>query len=233
MIKGHYIDRAPKLNKAFTKYLKRLKGPLKSGFGREKALTIINEAESIYPGIIAEIPFFQTPMYDKLVIECSRILAVKKAMRISGVGLEEFIRFYIHVTRTKYNRIPGFLRRLSGKLFLSKVSLLYLKRVGRSATANDWPTEFSGGKPGDEFDIKLCTKECGMVKFIRAVGEDDLVPHCSFFDFTAAELMGFGIKQISTIDSGECIYTMSRDGKAEWPKITRKIITTDDRATES
>lgn len=225
MIKGYYSSQASKLNKAFIKYLRKLKGPLNFRFGHYRSLSIINEAKSIYPDIIGEIPYYQTPMYDKLVIECSRILAVKKAMRKSGIGIEEFIEFYIFVTRTKYNRVPKTIRKFAGKLFLSELSLSYLKRVGRSASANGWPTEFSRGGPGDDFDIKLSTKDCGMVKFIKAVGEEDLIPYCSFFDFTAAELMGIGISQISTIDSGECIYTMSRKGNVEWPENIQTIFT--------
>ena len=127
--------------------------------------------------------------------------------------------------KKKNNRIPKIIRKLAGWIFLSKAVRFFLTRVGRSASANGWPTEVSGSKKGDNYNMKVCTKECGMVEFIKAVGEVDLITYCSFFDFTTAESMGIGIKQLSSIDSGECVYTMSRKGSVEWPENIQKILT--------
>ena len=220
----YYIKQASKLNRTFDKYLQKLTGSLISNFGHDKTSSIISEAQKSYPNIINEIPFYHTPMYDTLILECSRMMAVKKGMRTVGLGVEEFVRFNIHITRAKNNSVPKIIRTLGGWLFLSNMVRFFLKRVGRSASANGWPTKVSGGNSSDDYSMKICTKECGMVDFIKAVGEDDLIPYCSFFDFTTAESMGIGIKQLSSIDSGECVYIMSRRGSVEWPESIQRIL---------
>ncbi len=72
--------------------------------------------------------------------------------------------------------------------------------------------------------MKVRTKDCGMLNFISSVGEGDLKPYCTAFDFTMAEAMGIGLKQISTIDSGACTYCMSRNGQTIWPEAIEKIM---------
>jgi hypothetical protein len=63
-----------------------------------------------------------------------------------------------------------------------------------------------------------------MLNFVSSVGEDDLKPYCTFFDFSVAEAMGIGLTQISTIDSGACTYCMSHKGKTIWPEAIEKIM---------
>ena len=64
-------------------------------------MPIILRAKEHYPDIVTKIPYFDTPMYDALVLECSRMLAVKKAMRENDLDVEEFVRFNIGITKEK------------------------------------------------------------------------------------------------------------------------------------
>ncbi len=65
--------------------------------------------------------------------------------------------------------------------------------------------------------MKICTKDCQMVNFIRAIGEDDFIPYCSFVDFANAESLGYSLKQTSKIDSGVCTFCFNKKGKIHWP----------------
>ena len=224
MKKGYYSDQTSKLDKDLNRYLGKLEKSLEVRWGSDKTSSIIKKAKEHYPDIIMEIPFFNTPMYDSLILICSRMLIVKKAMKEEGIGVEEFVVFYIEDFRAKSKRIPAILRRLSGWVYLSKPVRFYLQRVARSASANGRPTELINGSRGDNFSMKLCTRDCGMVGFIRAVGEDDLIPYCTFFDFTMAEAMGVGLKHISSIDTGECVYCFNREGEIEWPESIRSLL---------
>ena len=67
------------------------------------------------------------------------------------------------------------------------------------------------------------TKNCQMVEFWESVGEDDIKPYCTFFDFTSAELLDIGLKQVSTIDSGICKYCFYKKGNVEWPDAVQRI----------
>jgi len=224
MKKGHYNAQNSKLKKGLNQYLGKLEKSLEARWGSDKTSSIIKRAKAHYPEIIMEMPFFNTPMYDSLVLTCSRMLALKKAMKDEGIDVRDFVTFCIEDARAKSNRVPAILRSIGGWIFLSKPLRIYLKRVARSCSANDWPTEVIDGGRSDDFDMKICTRDCGMVDFLKALGEDDLIPYCTFFDFTTAEAMGYGLKHVSSIDTGECVYSFNRRGKVEWPESIRSLL---------
>lgn len=220
---GYYLDKSKKLEKSLDAYLQKMKKPLLQRYGEKKTDSIIEKSRKYYPDIIQKMPYFETPMYDSLIVLCSRMMALKKGMKEEGINVEEYVAFNMTITRKQAEKIPSFIRKIAGRLYLSKLARLYLKRVGKSATANGWSTEVIDGKKEDDYEMKVCTKDCGMLNFISSVGEDDLKPYCTFFDFSMAEAMGIGLTQISTIDSGACTYCMSHNGKTIWPEAIEKI----------
>lgn len=220
----HYYNKARGLTRALKRYLRRMRAPLTRKYGPERAEAIIARAMGHYPGIIPLIPCYHTPSYDYLVRLCSRMLALKKGMRDEGLGVEEFVLMIINSVRTRADRIPAFLRRLAGWLFLCRPMRWYIGRVGVSVTRNGWPTEVTGGAVGHPYDIRIRTTMCGMLKFVEAAGEGDLRGYCSAIDFAMAEATGVGLKQVSTIDSGACLYELRRGGKAQWPDAIRRVM---------
>lgn len=221
---GYYLDKSKKLEKSLDAYLQKMKKPLLQRYGEKKTDSIIEKSRKYYPDIIQKMPYFETPMYDSLIVLCSRMMALKKGMKEEGINVEEYVAFNMTITRKQAEKIPSFIRKIAGRLYLSKLARLYLKRVGKSATANGWSTEVIDGKKEDDYEMKVCTKDCGMLNFVSSVGEDDLKPYCTFFDFSMAEAMGIGLTQISTIDSGVCTYCMSHNGKTIWPEAIEKIM---------
>ena len=163
-------------------------------------------------------------MYDSLLVLNSKMMALKKGMKAEGIGLEEFVSLQIEVLRKQTANIPKVIKKLMGRLYLSRIIRPLLKRVGRSASHNGWPTQVIDGKKSDDFNMKICTRDCQMVNFMKSVGEDDLIPYCSFADFTNAESMGFGLKQTSTIDSGVCTFCFSKKGKVQWPDAVQRVL---------
>ena len=157
-------------------------------------------------------------MYDQLIVTCAKMLVLKKGLKEYGTGVEEFVGLMIeHLSESK-SKVPKTFRKIGGKLFLSKLMRRYLNRVARKVTLSGWPTEVFSGSRQDAFEMKVCTRECQMVRFIAAVGEEDLTPYCSFFDFANAESLGYGLEQTSTIDSGVCTFCFNKSGKVHWPE---------------
>jgi len=224
MEKGYYNFKISKLNKDLNKYLDKLNKSLEAEWGSDRASSIVSQAKAYYPEIAAEMPYFDNRMYDSIILLGGRMLAVKKAMKEEGIDVKEFVAFFIKDSRKKNNRIPAILRKISGRIFLSKPVRFYLKRVARSVTANGWPTEVVDGKKSDDYNMMVCTRNCGMVNFIRAVGEEDLIPYCTFFDFTTAEAMGLGLKHVSSIETGECVYCFKQGGRVEWPQSIQSLL---------
>lgn len=213
-----------KLKKKFPWYLNSYRKRMIKCYGEETTNKIFSEAKRAYPEIVIKIPSFNTPMYDALIVVASKMAALKKGMKAAGLCTEEFLKFLIEDTRLTAKKIPNFLRRLGGKIYLSKLMRRYLKRVAKSATANGWPTKLIYGTKENDFDMSIETENCQMVAFWESVGEGDIKPYCTFFDFTSAELLGIGLKQVSTIDSGVCKYCFYKNGIVDWPDSVQNII---------
>ncbi|MGQ8337046.1 hypothetical protein ACUNWD_10890 [Sunxiuqinia sp. A32] len=197
-----------KLIRSFPKYLESKRKSISRQFGTEAADKIFAEARKVYPEIVIHIRSFQTPMYDALMVTASKMAAIKKGMNAIGISTEQFIRFSIEDTRSTGEKVPSFLLRFGGKVYLSKLMRRYLKKVGKSVSKNGWPTEVIDGTKSDDFEMSIETRNCQMVAFWEAIGEGDIRPYCTFFDFTSAELLGIGLKQVSTIDTGVCKYCL-------------------------
>lgn len=213
-----------KLVKRFPAYLKSKKPALINNYGKENAERITLIARHAYPEIAASVPTFNSSMYDSLVVVASELAALKKGMRAAGVATEEFVRFNIEQTRLKSQKLPLSVRRLLGKIYLSRLVRIYLKGVAKTVTKYGWPTRLTDGTRQDDFTMSLETRDCQMVKFFETVGEGDIKPYCTFFDFASAEALGIGLKQVSDIDSGVCKYCFYKKGEVEWPERIKEIL---------
>jgi hypothetical protein len=145
-------------------------------------------------------------------------------MKKAGIGTEEFVKFNIEQTRSSAERIPEFLRKLGGRIYLSRLMRKYLNRVAENITKNGWPTKLLMGTKQDDYVMSLETRNCQMVAFWESIGEGDIRPYCTFFDFASAEALGIGLRQVSDIDSGVCKYCFYRKGKVNWPESIQKIL---------
>ena len=221
---GYYNSKSKKLEKSLEKYLQKLEGSLISKYGEPKTASIISNTRTYYSDIIPKIPFVDTPMYDRLLVINSKMMALKKGMKDEGIGVEEFVLFQIETLRRQSTKIPRFIKKLLGKLYLSRLIRFFLKQVGKSATKNDWPTQVINGTKKDDYSMKIITNNCQMMNFMQSVGEGDIQPYCTFADFASAETLGLGLKQISSIDTGTCAYCFYKKGKVQWPSAVQNLL---------
>jgi len=213
-----------KLLQKFPKYLHAQQKPLTGYFGKARANTILSIAKTVYPDILQKTKTFNTPMYDALMIVAGKMAAIKKGMNTAGISTENFVKYNVEQARAKAQKVPNFLLKLGGKIYLSSLMRKYLKGVARSATANGWPTKLINGSKKDDFTMSLETRDCQMVAFWESIGEGDIRPYCTFFDFASAESLGIGLKQVSAIDSGVCKYCFYKKGQVEWPENMKEIL---------
>jgi hypothetical protein len=220
----YYSNQTVKLVRSLRKNLKKFRKPLIRRYGDVRADAIISASLRHYPHIIPSIPYVDTPMYDRLLLLNSRMMALKKGMKDEGIEVEEFVRFQVETLRNQTAGIPLFIKRLMGRIYLSGLMRPYLKKVGKSASRNDWPTEVVDGGDDEDYSMKIITSDCQMLNFMHSVGEGDIQPYCSFADFTTAEALGLGLKQISSIESGTCTYCFYKRGKVHWPEAVKNIL---------
>ena len=213
-----------RLLKSLPGFLKQKRKALMEAFGKEKTEIISSSAKEAYPKIISMLPAFNTPMYDALMSVASKMAALKKGMKAAGISTEEYVKFNIEQTRASAKKVPNVLKKLGGKIYLSRLMRWYLNGVAKSVSANGWPTKLINGTKNDDHVMSVETRDCQMVAFWESIGEGDIRPYCTFFDFTSAELLGIGLRQESTIDSGVCRYCFYKNGNVMWPVGIRKIL---------
>jgi hypothetical protein len=217
-------NKQQKLIMTLPKYLKSKEKALVQRYGEEKADKIMAVAMQVYPGIVNTLHTYHTPMYDALMSTASKMAALKKGMKAAGIPTEEFVRFNIGQTRSAAEKVPSVLKKLGGKIYLSKIMRRYLNGVAKSVTENGWPTKLINGTKNDDYLMSIETRDCQMVAFWESIGEGDIRPYCTFFDFTSAEVLGIGLRQVSTIDTGVCKYCFYRKGTVQWPESIRAIL---------
>jgi len=213
-----------KLINGLPKYLKSKRKSLEANFGEERTSNILKVANEVYPEVVCHVPTFHSSMYDKLMELASKMAALKKGMKAAGISTGEFVKFNIEQTRSSANKIPKVLRRLGGRIYLSRLMRKYLNKVAQQVTQNGWPTRLINGEKHDDFTMSLETRNCQMVAFWESVGEGDIRPYCTFFDFASAEALGLGLKQVSDIDSGVCKYCFYKRGEVCWPDSIQRIL---------
>lgn len=135
----------------------------------EKTEKILSAALQVYPDIVKVMPAFNTPMYDALLALAGKMAALKKGMRSTGITTEEFVKFSIDQTRLSASKVPLFLRRLGGKIYLSRLLRKYLKEVATGATKNGWPIHLIHGSKKDDFDMSVEAIDCQIVAFWESI----------------------------------------------------------------
>jgi len=213
-----------RLIKGFSGFIKSKQKALEQQYGLTKSIEIAQTAKNAYPEIVQVLPTFNSSMYDSLMVVASKLAALKKGMKAAGISTEEFVKFNIEQNRIAAQKIPGFLRKIIGKIYTSAIMRRYLGSVAKTISKNGWPTKLINGKKSENFVMSIETRNCQMVAFFERLGEGDIKPYCTFFDFTSAEALGIGLRQVSRIESGVCKYCFSRKGEVEWPESIRKII---------
>lgn len=213
-----------KLINSLPKYLKSKRKALEVNFGQEKTKTILKVASDVYPEIVLNVPTFHSAMYDTLMELASKMAALKKGMKAAGIDVREFVKFNIQQTRASANKVPKVLRNLGGKIYVSKPMRKYLNKVAQKVTQHGWPTNLINGTKHDDYVMSLETRNCQMLAFWESVGEGDIKPYCTFFDFTSAEALGLGLRQVSDIDTGVCKYCFYKKGTVDWPESVQGIL---------
>lgn len=139
------------------------------------------------------------------------MIAIIRAMKKCGKTLEDALAIQVAIFRQQYKRVPGIL----GRLYFSRIGHLLLIKLARRCTDEDWETHFIYNK--DANDVSVITKKCGVVEYLKSEKMFDYLKYCNFNDFLMFPGINIGVKQISTIDKGECTYCLKYKGKSEIP----------------
>jgi hypothetical protein len=205
---------------------KHAEGILVSSYGEEFAASVAAETDRELERLIPEIPYIggdENRLTENLN-QAALALALHRAMTAHGKGVEETGSVLYRTVESMVGSYPRFVTRAIGFLGLTpfepgKVREAALESQERRYPG-DWVLYFVEGD-GEDFDWGMDYTECGIVKFLRAQGADDLAPYLCLADFPVSDAFGLGLERTTTIAEGaeRCDFRFKRGRETPrgWP----------------
>jgi len=185
------------------------------------------QASEDLEALIPQIPYIGggENEFTRYLLYPAGILPLARVMRYEGVPLRAIGRTIFDVSAAAYSAIPAPVRWWMGRsYFTEKRKARWCETAARSQErryAGDWVCEFVEGD-GETFVYGLNMAECGLLKFWRAQGLEELVPYLCLTDYALWRAIGVEVRRTQTLANGGscCDYRYvgrGKDGPSGWP----------------
>jgi hypothetical protein len=205
----------------FERFLSRHTDVLTERFGASEAAVMRQEMCDEYQDLLPQVPDIggrRNPLSSALTQSAVAVAMYRVVLRHGGEAQDVGEVSYRYL-QAMIERIPRPLRpRLLGhrRGHLEKLA----RRSQQRRYPGDWVGEVIDGE-GQPFDFGIDYTECGVEKFMRAQGAEDLTPYLCALDYVAAEAAGEGLTRTKTLSWGcdRCDFRFTHPGKATatWP----------------
>lgn len=203
----YYTAQSPRLVKYFDWINKRLRLYYAAEFGEEVADEIIANSPVQFEALLSEIPYIggMKNLFTPILIASAGMLAISRVLKVRGRTAEEMFVVFHKAIDKMYNRLPKFVMRLFGHLFLSRYGgkRLFQRLAARSQECQypaDWVFQVVEGA-GEDYDWGIEYAECAVIKFWEAQDAYDLMPYCNFGDIAMSKALGLGMES-ATLGEG-------------------------------
>jgi hypothetical protein len=146
-------------------------------------------------------------MFTEWLIFGAYYLAVYRVLAAEGHPVEDAGRIIFDTFQAMADH-PKWLLRLVGSL---KYGEGYVKRLRKAVERTqrrrfpgDWVASFVGGD-GKAFDYGLDITECGICKFYRAQGAEELAPYLCLSDYVVSRAFDRGLVRYRTLAEGDTV----------------------------
>ena len=221
----YYTSQSRKLLKQLDKFLTQLRTLLVEHYSEVKAATMRQEILDEYKRLIPDLPYIgRGNLFTGNLVQSAWALALYRVIRRHGGSIEEAGEIIHRAVEAEVNRKPAFLRRLKGKLRLSRLAMRMMQSAARRSQKReypgDWVFEVIEGD-GGTFDVGMDVTECGIVKFLHTQGTDELAPYLCNLDYLVYQATGVELRRTMTLSWGceKCDFRMLGDGDPmeAWP----------------
>jgi hypothetical protein len=210
----YYTSRSRKLLKQLDKFLTQLRTLLVERYGEVQAATMHRETCDEYERLIPDLPYIgRGNLFTGNLVQSAWALALYRVIRRHGGSVEEAGEIIYRALEAQLNRKPAFLRRLKGKLRLSRWAVRMMQNAARRSQKReypgDWVFEVVEGD-GRAFDVGMDVTECGIVKFLQAQDADELAPYLCDLDYLVYQATGVELRRTMTLSCGyeKCDFRM-------------------------
>jgi hypothetical protein len=195
-------------------------------YGEEFAATVAAETDRELERLIPEIPYIggdENRLTENLN-QTALALALHRAMTAHGKSAEETGSVLYRTVESMVGSYPRFFTRALGFLGLAPFEPGKIREAALESQKRlypgDWVLHFVEGD-GEAFDWGMDYTECGIVKFLRSQGADDLAPYLCLADFPISAAFGLGLERTTTLAEGaeRCDFRFKRGRETPrgWP----------------
>ena len=183
-----------------------IKKVLVTRFGKGRTSSFMMQIRREYEALTPQVPYIggEENMFTEWLLYGVYYLAVYRVLKAQGQGVEEVGRVIFDSFRAMAD-YPKWLLRLVGSLKYNKP---YVSRLKKAVTntqerryPGDWVATFIEGD-GKEFDYGIDITECGICKFYRAQGADELAPYLCLSDYVVSDACDRGLVRYKTLAEG-------------------------------
>ena len=210
----YYTSQSRALLRQLDKFLTRLHPLLVEHYGEMKAATMRQETLDEYEQLIPDLPYIgRGNLLAGNLIQSAWALALYRAIQRRGGSAETAGEIIQRAMEAEINRKPAFLRRLKGRLRLSRWAVRLMQNAARRSQKReypaDWVFEVIEGD-GRTFEAGLDIVECGIIKFLHAQKADELAPYLCDLDYLMYQATGVELRRTMTLSQGceQCDFRM-------------------------
>ena len=203
----YYTSRKTALLEGFDELRAHTREVLTASHGEDFSAAIDADARQEFESLIPEIPYIggdDNDLTDELS-QATMALALYRAMKRRGIAVEESGEVLIRTVEAMVASYPKPLARAIGFYGMSGFGQRRTRRAALESQERvypaDWVFSFVEGD-GDEFDWGIDYTECGIVKFFRAQGAEELAPYMCLADYPMSEAFDTGLIRNTTIAGG-------------------------------
>lgn len=191
-----------KFEKSFRPYREKLV----EYYGDEFAEKVMAETRAEYGKILPETPAFpgRINIFNMVMGINTRIVSFHKAMLANGKTVEDTGRILFELAENEHEAIPRPVRWIVKKVMFSP---LFLKVTRSSAKkvhdhAGGWKIDYQKGD-GEVSDWYFDCKECGVIKYFKRHGVEELGQYCNYVDYIQSRVFGLGLHNPKNIGQGD------------------------------
>ena len=195
-------------------------------YGETFADTLVRESLGEFEALILELPYIggqRNPLTGNLVSSAGA-LAVYRVIQRHGKPIEETGELMYRLMETWIRRYPQFVRHLMGRYYLSRLSQRQSKRQAALSQQRRYPADWVRihlDGDGQTFEWGVDYLECGIVKFLRSQGADELAPYLCLTDYALFGALGIELMRTQTLANGDgmCDFRFKWGGEmcSGWP----------------
>ncbi|MBN1921578.1 MAG: L-2-amino-thiazoline-4-carboxylic acid hydrolase [Anaerolineae bacterium] len=222
----YYSSQKDKLLKELAGFAKLMQPELAARYGEQLAIKIRQDTLAEYEKLLPQFPYIggkANPLTTNLV-RAGYVLALYRALQAQGGAVEEVGELSCLAQERKLKQIPAFVRRWMGQFAYSPARVRKMQVRAQASQARrypgDWVFEVIEGD-GQTFDVAMTYTECGIDKFMRSQGAEELTPYLCNLDYVTFAACGMGLVRTKTLGWGCdcCDFHIQRKGIASpaWP----------------